>query len=128
MEAAAQNPAADKEEIGLDGMPNLAMSKRKKKQIKHVQVIEKNRDKEVERVASYLKLWSENREEWKYEKLRQIFIQKNIYDENLIADDLVDLAIEYLSSTKVIRARIVNTETASQPKKYYFRERREKIS
>lgn len=90
-------------------MPQLAMSKRQKKKIKQVQVVHKTKDKEIERVISYLKLWTDNRSEWKYEKLRQIFIQQNIYDDKMISDEYVDLAIEYLASTKVCCSTILLT-------------------
>lgn len=64
-------------------------------------MVENNKDKEIERAISYLKLWNENRSEWKYEKLRQIFIQKHIYDDKMISDEQSEIAIEYLASTKV---------------------------
>lgn len=82
-------------------MPTPPPSKRQKKKEKRLQNIVRNKDKEVEKTVSYLTTWHTNRDEWKYEKLRQIFIQKNIFDEESIPDEHCEVAIQYLATSKV---------------------------
>lgn len=82
-------------------MPAPPPSKRQKKRQKQVQNLVRNKDKEIEKTISYLTKWDTDRDEWKYEKLRQIYIQKNVFDENVISNEHSEIAIKYLSTTKV---------------------------
>lgn len=77
------------------------LSKRQKKKLRKIQHGERNKDKEAEKAFAYLTKWSENRDEWKYEKLKQIYIQKHIFDENIIDDAHSEIAINYLTTSKV---------------------------
>lgn len=87
-------------------MPTPAPSKRQKKKLKKLQQTVKNVDKEIERTVAYLDKWDNNRSEWKYEKLRQIFIQKNVFNEEVISDEHVDTAIRYLATSQVCMLKI----------------------
>lgn len=91
----------DNDEEGSSVMPAPPPSKRQKKRQKQAQNIVRNKDKEIEKTISYLTKWDTSRDEWKYEKLRQIFIQKNVFDENVIPNEHSDVAIKYLSTSKV---------------------------
>lgn len=82
-------------------MPAPPPSKRQKKRQKREQISIRSKDKEVEKSISYLTKWDTARDDWKYEKLRQIHIQKSIFDESVIPDEHIDLAIRYLSTSKV---------------------------
>lgn len=82
-------------------MPAPPPSKRQKKRQKKEQNSVRSKDKETEKTISYLNKWDLARDEWKYEKLRQIHIQKNILDESTIPDECIDVAIRYLSTSKV---------------------------
>ena len=76
-------------------------SKRKKNHEKSQEdkkVKSKNRDKEE--VAQYLKCWKDKSENWKYHKVKQVYIQNNIFDEKIIEDEIWQIALEYLSGTK----------------------------
>lgn len=86
-------------------MPTPAPSKRQKKRQKKEQNSIRSKDKETEKTISYLTKWNEARDEWKYEKLRQIHIQKNIFDESIIPDEHSDVAIRYLSTSKVTNTK-----------------------
>lgn len=77
------------------------MSKRQKKRQKQAQVVVQRKDDDIEKTIGYLTKWKENRSEWKFEKLRQICVQKNILNEKVIPDEHFDLAIEYLATTQV---------------------------
>lgn len=82
-------------------MPTPPPSKRQKKRQKKEQNSIQSKDKEVEKTISYLSKWDTARAEWKYEKLRQIHIQKNIFEESIISNEYSDTAIRYLSTSKV---------------------------
>lgn len=99
-ESAETSEDQNKEES--NGIPAPPPSKRQKKRQKKAQVVVRNKDVEIEKTISYLTKWDSNRDEWKYEKLRQIFIQKNIFDENIIPSEHCEVALKYLSTSKVI--------------------------
>lgn len=92
--------AAAAAQIGPDGQP-IILSKRQKKKLKQQKQQEKRKDDDTVRTVAYLIKWHENRAEWKFEKLRQITIQKNILCGIVIPDEHFALALDYLSSTKV---------------------------
>lgn len=93
-----QTPANDDEAGNV--MPTVPPSKRQKKRQKMKNIV-RNKDQDIERAIAYLEKWDTNRDEWKYEKLRQIFIQKHIFDDSVIPSDHCDTAIRYLSTSKV---------------------------
>lgn len=85
-------------------MPTPPPSKRQKKREKkeqREQISGRSKDKEAEKTISYLTKWDAARDEWKYEKLRQIHIQKNIFDESIIPNEHSDVGIRYLATSKV---------------------------
>merc|ERR1711990_392145 len=52
------------------------------------------------KALSYLKTWAEDRESWKFEKCRQIWLINHIYDTDNLPEDLVPSLLEYLGSIK----------------------------
>lgn len=49
---------------------------------------------------NYLSKWKHSRTEWKFEKLRQIWLQQNMYDTAKVPDQFWDTLVEYLSGSK----------------------------
>lgn len=101
-----ENEAADGEENG--SMPKPVQSKRQKKKLKKIQNSEKNKSKEIEKTIEYLRKWKEDRDQWKYEKLRQIFVQKYVLDETVISEEYSELAITYLATSQVSEFKSFN--------------------
>lgn len=101
MENAAQQPDNDGGEDMVGLVPKPVPSKRQKKKLKQRQNLEKNKDKEIEKTVAYLTKWNLHRDEWKYEKLRQIFVQKNVFDAKVFDEEQSRVAIEYLATSKV---------------------------
>lgn len=93
----------DEQVISVEGQLTTkpVLSKRQKKKLKKLQHHDKNKEKEVETIIAYLTKWNTNRDEWKYEKLKQIFIQKNVFNDQIIPDEHSEVAINYLTSSKV---------------------------
>lgn len=85
----------------VDGSVPQITSRRQKKRMKNVQVQAQRKDDDNVRTIAYLTKWQENRSEWKFEKLRQITIQKNILNEKIISDEQFEVALAYLATTKV---------------------------
>jgi len=94
----AKEKGAQKEEKEL--------SKRKKKQLKKEKggiATGSESSKELAGCAkalSYLKTWAEDRESWKFEKCRQIWLINHIYDTDNVPEDSFPSLIEYLGSIK----------------------------
>lgn len=107
----AENEVENKvnDDENCNGIPAPPPSKRQKKRLKKANVTVRDIDKEIERTITYLTKWDTNRDEWKYEKLRQIYIQKHIFDEKIIQNEHCDVAISYLSTSKVNSAKIDNS-------------------
>lgn len=103
MENDAQQPDDDGGEDMIGLVPKPVASKRQKKKLKQMQSTERNKDKEIEKTVAYLTKWNLYRDEWKYEKLRQIFVQKNVFDEKVFDEEQCRIAIDYLATSKVIR-------------------------
>lgn len=51
-------------------------------------------------IAEYLKRWKYEKDDWKYQKARQIYLQKFILDEQKVIEDVWALALEYISNTQ----------------------------
>lgn len=98
--AEVEEPVAEEESGNV--LPTAPLSKRQKKKQKKLLNMTKSKDKEMEKTNAYLDKWNSNRDEWKYEKLRQIFLQKHVLDVNIIDDEHCDIAIKYLSTSKVL--------------------------
>ncbi|XP_002135223.3 uncharacterized protein C7orf50 [Drosophila pseudoobscura] len=84
---------------------------RQKKKQKHQQRLEAQKDqnsnKEAKRNEEYLLQWKNSRAEWKFVKLRQISIQQTAFDEEKLAAEIWDIALEYLASSQgAARAKI----------------------
>lgn len=101
VENAAQQPDNDGDGDMIGLTPKPVPSKRQKKKLKQMQNIGKNIDKDIEKTVAYLTKWNVQRDEWKYEKLRQIFVQKNVFDEKVFDEEQSKVAIEYLATSKV---------------------------
>merc|ERR1711990_491769 len=82
------------------------LSKRKKKQLKKEKggiATGSESSKELagcSKALSYLKTWAEDRESWKFEKCRQIWLINHIYDTENVPEDSFPCLIEYLGSIK----------------------------
>lgn len=94
---------------------------RQKKKAKHQTNVEVNkldsRQRERQRNSEYLHKWKHARIEWKFEKLRQISIQNNLFKDEEVGDNAAAasdddvtwaITVEYLAGTQgAARAKIV---------------------
>lgn len=77
---------------------------RQKKKQKHQKLLEAQKgqslEKEKQRNDEYLRKWKNSREDWKFEKLRQISIQQTMFDDNILSGEMWNIALEYLAGSK----------------------------
>lgn len=60
----------------------------------------KKDDKAKSEIQIYLESWKNDKDNWKFAKLKQYYLQNNCFDTNLVEDDVWEIALEYLSGTK----------------------------
>lgn len=76
---------------------------RQRKRMKHQHLTDTKQqsstERDMQRNKEYLRQWSTNRDQWKFEKLRQISIQTHMFDET-IDDEWWTMTKEYLSGAK----------------------------
>lgn len=81
-----------------------AESIRAQKRKKHAKLLEDKRLKTElttqENTLNYLSKWKHCRSEWKFEKLKQIWLQQNLFDASKIPNEFWETAVEYFSGSK----------------------------
>lgn len=91
---------------------NAIVTVRQKKKQKHLQRLEvqkdQNADKEGKRNEEYLRKWRDSRQDWKFEKLRQISIQQTAFNEKKLSADIWPIALEYLAGSKGAAKAIIS--------------------
>ncbi|KAL1506058.1 hypothetical protein ABEB36_005489 [Hypothenemus hampei] len=89
----ANNTVAEKKE-----------SNRALKRKKHAKFLEEKKlkiDIELQqKTLNYLSKWKHSRSEWKFEKLKQIWLQQNLLDNTKIPDQFWDTVVEYFCGSK----------------------------
>lgn len=77
---------------------------RERKRKRHKKLIEDKRIKVDETMQkeclNYLSKWKHSKDDWKFVKLKQIWIQKNVFEEDKIPKDFWNTALEYFNSSK----------------------------
>lgn len=92
-----------KESEKPENQPDIETVRQKKKKSHQKNVVsqkESSENKEVVKNQEYLTRWKNDKEQWKFEKLRQISIQNCCLDQSKMSDDVWEIAVEYLSGTK----------------------------
>lgn len=78
------------------------LSIRAQKRLKHAKLLEEKKLKSElglqEKCLNYLSKWKHAFNEWKFEKLRQIWLQQNLFDRNKIPDEFWDTVIDYMKN------------------------------
>ncbi|XP_016990907.1 uncharacterized protein C7orf50 homolog [Drosophila rhopaloa] len=100
----SQPTKAQLEEAARPENTNAVVTVRQKKKQKHQQRLESQRNQNTNKEAKinkeYLIKWKESRQEWKFNKLRQISIQQTAFDEEKLDAELWPTALEYLASSQ----------------------------
>ncbi|VDI75338.1 Hypothetical predicted protein [Mytilus galloprovincialis] len=127
-----KNTENDKNDNALDAtnkdvediMKEVSVNKKKKKKEKNKKTklcvtadsekteTEDNKKSSKELAIAYLKLWKKNREEWKFQKVRQVWLLSNMLDSEMVKDKHFETLLLYLDGLKG-KAR-ETTSTAAQ--------------
>uniref|UniRef100_A0A8W7P4I7 WKF domain-containing protein n=1 Tax=Anopheles coluzzii TaxID=1518534 RepID=A0A8W7P4I7_ANOCL len=75
-------------------------AQREKLGTKGAKVPAKSNEKLQKEALEYLDTWGKNRQEWKFSKLKQIYIQEHVFDDSFIGEEAWPIAVEYLSKTQ----------------------------
>ncbi|KAL5018847.1 hypothetical protein ScPMuIL_004569 [Solemya velum] len=86
----------------------LLDAKKKKKEKKKKKAEEKKNKKELDEkkesaktpALEYLKQWKSDRKNWKFQKVRQVWVLQHMYDDAQITDDNFEIVLEYLEGLK----------------------------
>lgn len=77
--------------------------KKKKKKLKKQDIEQSTPDPEQkgDKLASeYLKQWSDDRKNWKFQKVRQVWLLKHMYNQDQVSDDDFEILLLYLDGLK----------------------------
>ncbi|XP_050461588.1 uncharacterized protein C7orf50 homolog isoform X2 [Cataglyphis hispanica] len=93
-----EEPINEKEEIPKK--PSKRQLKREKVIQAAVQKRESSRINAMQKALNYVSMWKHSRSEWKFEKLKQIWLMDNLLDKNSIPDAIFPLVLEYFEGCK----------------------------
>ncbi|KAL6424185.1 hypothetical protein ACFW04_009800 [Cataglyphis niger] len=93
-----EEPINEKEETPKK--PSKRQLKREKVIQAAVQKRESSRINAMQKALNYVSMWKHSRSEWKFEKLKQIWLMDNLLDENSIPDAIFPLVLEYFEGCK----------------------------
>lgn len=114
----AQQPAEEKMDLAMEEMEDLSpeekrVLERKLKKIRRKEEKKRLReegkstkeDKKIQNVAqtqalNYLTCWSEKREEWKFQKTRQVWLLQHMYDSEKVSDDHFAVLLSYVEGLR----------------------------
>ncbi|XP_056642164.1 uncharacterized protein C7orf50 homolog [Diorhabda sublineata] len=93
---------------------NSELSKRAKKKKKHLEQLAAKKLKTSlatqENVLNYLSKWKHSRTEWKFEKLKQIWLSQNLFDSAKIPEEFWETAVEYFSQSRGFIKKLILRE------------------
>lgn len=94
----------DEAESEVKAPDSKSDSKRAQKRKKHQTLLAEKKVKvEVttqSKCLSYLSLWKHNRSEWKFEKLKQIWLQQNMFDSDKVTEPFWEILLAYIANAK----------------------------
>ncbi|XP_014469943.1 PREDICTED: uncharacterized protein C7orf50 homolog [Dinoponera quadriceps] len=87
---------------------NIKISKKpSKRELKKEKALQREAQKRhvsriiaMQRALNYVSKWKHSRSEWKFEKIRQIWLIDNLLDENSIPDTIFPVVLEYFEGCK----------------------------
>ncbi|XP_071965491.1 uncharacterized protein [Antedon mediterranea] len=106
------------EEITKDKSKTKAKSKKRKKKIKEKHDdssdVDKTNDRKAQTLAlQYLQQWKKFKNVWSFQKVRQVWLLRNMYDTDMVDDDYFEILLEYIEPLKGL-AKITTLEKAEK--------------
>eukprot|EP00092_Neocalanus_flemingeri_P002629 GFUD01002816.1.p1 GENE.GFUD01002816.1~~GFUD01002816.1.p1 ORF type:complete len:277 (-),score=122.41 GFUD01002816.1:16-846(-) len=95
--------AQEKKKIDEVKKTEVKLSKRKRKHLKTEGAVvddSVHESKGMSKALRYLKTWAEDRQAWKFEKCRQIWLLHNAYDDTKVSESTFPSLMSYMESIK----------------------------
>merc|ERR1712098_35068 len=94
--------AKNKKALEEEAKPTKKLNKRRRKRKEQGLPIEDTWDetKGQAKAIQYLQQWNSDRENWKFEKCRQIWLLHNAYEKTKISEELFPVLLKYIASIK----------------------------
>ena len=109
--AAKPEETVKKEPKRLKDKERIKAAKAKKKALKKQKQIAKKTDSKGQpKALDYLEAWANDRDNWKFEKCRQIWLLQNAFDVDRVPDDKFPDLLNYIDSIKGGMRKIVEGE------------------
>ena len=91
-----------KEKEETENKPAKKLNKRRRKKIQQGLPVEDtiHETKGQAKALQYLKTWNEDKDNWKFEKCRQIWLLHNAYEKTKVSDVLFPVLLSYMESIK----------------------------
>ncbi|XP_076657391.1 phosphatidylinositol glycan anchor biosynthesis class Q [Halictus rubicundus] len=99
-ESDPDNIEAEESEVKKPKQPSKRQLKREKAEKKENEKREAHRLDAMKKGLTYVSKWKHARSEWKFEKLRQIWLIDNLLDETCIPDNIFPTVLEYFEGCK----------------------------
>ncbi|KYM98456.1 Uncharacterized protein C7orf50 like protein, partial [Cyphomyrmex costatus] len=91
---------ASDENVKITKSPSKRQLKKEKAIQAAVKKMESRKAHVTQKALNYVSMWKHSRNEWKFEKLKQIWLMDNLLDENSISDKLFPIVLEYFEGCK----------------------------
>merc|ERR1712058_185331 len=94
--------AKNKKALEEEAKPTKKLNKRRRKRKEQGLPIEDtvHETKGQAKAIQYLQQWNSDRENWKFEKCRQIWLLHNAYEKTKISEELFPVLLKYIASIK----------------------------
>lgn len=106
-----ENNTSNKEDDIESAKKPKPESKRSLKRKKHAKLLEEKKLKAdlnmQQSVLNYLSKWKHARSEWKFEKLKQIWLQQNLFIVDKLPEEFWSTVVEYLNGSKGATRKII---------------------
>ncbi|XP_020294582.1 uncharacterized protein C7orf50 homolog [Pseudomyrmex gracilis] len=100
----SSNENTVKEDVEENTSIPTKLSKRQLKRERVIQIaaekIQNSKKNAQQKALNYVTMWKHSRSEWKFEKIRQIWLIDNLLDENSIPNTTFPIALEYFEGCK----------------------------
>ncbi|XP_072763568.1 uncharacterized protein [Anoplolepis gracilipes] len=105
-----EEPTNLKEELNENAKPKKPSKRQLKKERvirMALQIKENNKKNAIQKALNYISMWKHSRNEWKFKKLKQRWLMKNLLDENSISDTDFPLVLEYFESCEGMARKVL---------------------
>ncbi|KAH0944858.1 hypothetical protein HN011_002517, partial [Eciton burchellii] len=110
-EAIDDNDVPNKDDEKDITVPSKGPSKRQLKREKAIRIATRNRETNklniMRKALSYVSMWKHSRSEWKFEKLKQIWLMDNLLDNDSVPDTVFPIVLEYFEGCKGMARQVL---------------------